>query len=586
MAAAPRPEPGSPRSEGDGAPLLSRGGSLLRSAGRLRAGALASLRDASPLPVTQLGAICLTQLSQGFQVTLPYTVAVYMVRNFGYEDEAEVSRKTGLMASYYCLAMFLTSYLWGKVSDTYGRKPVVVIGNISSALTVLAFGWATTYKAACAARFFGGLMNGIMGSLKTMIGESCDAVSQGRALVYLTMSWGVGSTFGPLLGGFFAEPCDKYGWMPLCGPDEALRSRPFLLPCLVTGVIQVVATVASALLMEETLPATKQRRASPEGSPGAEGRPGLLGRKSAGRWFGRRGRGNPPKEHELGQVEPNRSDSAKTEESDLLAADGADMGETSEALQQKDAERAIGAAEEADAADLQLLEEHEDIEGGRAAEPGQLGGGPWWRQRDVGLCLLGYALIAFIFNLSNEVTPIYASAPPGDGGLGFSTGQLAVPYSVGGASLLAFGTLGFKRLQARFDTLQLARLGLLLSAGVWLLLPAASLAMPHEGVAMAAVCTAAAGRAVAGTATFTSSMVLVNVAAPPGQLGAVNGMGQAAAAFVRGVGPAVGGFAWALTLGTHLPGHQFIVFSAMSAFSLATVAVYGPHLQLPGLDGR
>lgn len=113
--------------------------------------------------------------------------------------------------------------------------------------------------------------------------------------------------------------------------------------------------------MEETLPATKQRRASPEGSPGAEGRPGLLGRKSAGRWFGRRGRGNPPKEHELGQVEPNRSDSAKTEESDLLAADGADMGETSEALQQKDAERAIGAAEEADAADLQLLEEHEDI---------------------------------------------------------------------------------------------------------------------------------------------------------------------------------------------------------------------------------
>lgn len=44
-------------------------------------------------------------------------------------------------------------------------------------------------------------------------------------------------------------------------------------------------------------------------------------------------------------------------------------------------------------------------EGGRAAELGKLGGTPWWRQRDVGLCLLGYALIAFIFNLSNEVRP-------------------------------------------------------------------------------------------------------------------------------------------------------------------------------------
>lgn len=184
------------------------------------------------------------------------------------------------------------------------------------------------------------------------------------------------------------------------------------------------------------------------------------------------------------------------------------------------------------------------------------------------------------------MTPIYASAPPGDGGLGLSTSQLSVPYSVGGASLLAFGTLGFKPLQARLDTLQLARLGLMLSAGVWLLHPVASLAMPHTSAALAILCTAAAGRAVSGTATFTASMVLVNVSAPPGQLGAVNGVGQAAAAFVRGVGPAAGGFAWALTLGSGLPGHQFIVYSAMSAFSLATIALYGSHLQLPSLNGR
>jgi hypothetical protein len=42
-------------------------------------------------------------------------------------------------------------------------QPVVLIGNCVGTLTVLLFGLVSTYQAACVVRFFGGLMNGVVG---------------------------------------------------------------------------------------------------------------------------------------------------------------------------------------------------------------------------------------------------------------------------------------------------------------------------------------------------------------------------------------------------------------------------------------
>jgi MFS family permease len=58
-----------------------------------------------------------------------------------------------------------------------------------------------------------------------MIGESCDASSQGQALVFLSISWGIGTTIGPVIGGFLARPCEKYDGMALCGDGELFHAR-------------------------------------------------------------------------------------------------------------------------------------------------------------------------------------------------------------------------------------------------------------------------------------------------------------------------------------------------------------------------
>lgn len=68
---------------------------------------------------------------------------------------------------------------------------------------------------------------------------------------------------------------------------------------------------------------------------------------------------------------------------------------------------------------------------------------PWHKQRRVMTALLGYGLIAFFFNILDEITPIFASAGVADGGLGFSPSQLAPSLMFGGLMLMTWALRGF-----------------------------------------------------------------------------------------------------------------------------------------------
>lgn len=56
---------------------------------------------------------------------------------------------------------FLSSYCWGRISDSVGRKPVIIIGTLAASVSMLLLGTSTTYAAAIFARVFGGLLNGV-----------------------------------------------------------------------------------------------------------------------------------------------------------------------------------------------------------------------------------------------------------------------------------------------------------------------------------------------------------------------------------------------------------------------------------------
>lgn len=74
--------------------------------------------------------------------------------------------------------------------------------------------------------------------------------------------------------------------------------------------------------------------------------------------------------------------------------------------------------------------------------------------------------------------------------------------------------------------------------------------------------------------SFTSSMIMVNSAAPRNAMGAVNGFGQGMACFVRAAGPALGGLMWGLSTTVHFAGSQFLPFMCVAVGFLATQTLY------------
>ena len=460
-----------------------------------------------------------------------------MVRDFlaadGSEpDEASVGQLVGLLGAAFCAAQLITAYPLGILSDRVGRRPIIVLGNLSCVVSVLGFGMSGSFFQAAASRFVGGALNGVIGAEKAVIGESLLREEQAKAMGWVSLAWGVGSLIGPMLGGVLARPCVEGGVLAssehFCAAGGLMTRRPYLLPCLGAALFSAVATVLTAVALKESLP---QR--APHGGTAVLYRPVLqldADEGAAGR----------PRQPGGGGA--------------LLVEDSAEL-HRSEGFVTKGALRV------------------------QAPDPPE----PWHQQRNVRLCLVGYALVAFCFILLDELTPIFASAPVAQGGLGWSTASLAAPLSFGGAVLIVWALWGFPWLHRRLGGVGTCRHGLWQSAPMALIIPGASLAVlpaqPTMWLAMAL-------KSIAGVNAFTACIILVNAVSPVADLGAVNGVGQMLSSAARALGPALGGVSWAASLrlfaalGLPPAGHQFLPFAFAAGVAAGTTLIYR-RVELP-----
>lgn len=77
----------------------------------------------------------------------------------------------GLLVSAFAIAEASTAVLWGTLSDRIGRKPVILIGLAGTAISSLILGVAPNYWIALLARLVGGLLNGNVAVMQTMVAE-------------------------------------------------------------------------------------------------------------------------------------------------------------------------------------------------------------------------------------------------------------------------------------------------------------------------------------------------------------------------------------------------------------------------------
>lgn len=108
--------------------------------------------------------------------------------------------------SIYLLAQAITTPIYGKIADTFGRKPVILFGIAVFALGSLLCGLATSMLALIIFRAVQGIGAGaIAPTTMTIAGDIYTLSERARVQGYLASVWAVSSVVGPVVGGLFSD---------------------------------------------------------------------------------------------------------------------------------------------------------------------------------------------------------------------------------------------------------------------------------------------------------------------------------------------------------------------------------------------
>jgi hypothetical protein len=191
------------------------------------------------------------QLCEAININVLFPFLAFMVEHFGYTGH-RLGYYAGILAGSFCAAQLTSSMLWGVVSDTYGRKPAVIIGALGAGVGMLVFGSATSFEQAVLGRALSGFLSGNIGVIKSFLTEITDHSNRPKGYSFLQVAWASGSIMGPLLGGYLCYPADK---LPGFVAKDGIfgDTRPFLLPTLLCAALNFLAGGIAIFFMEETL---------------------------------------------------------------------------------------------------------------------------------------------------------------------------------------------------------------------------------------------------------------------------------------------------------------------------------------------
>jgi DHA1 family tetracycline resistance protein-like MFS transporter len=186
--------------------------------------------------------------AMGFGLILPSFL--FYAENLG----ASAFTATLIVASY-SLGQFVGTPIWGKLSDRYGRKPVLIISMIGGIISYsfLAFSWNLWVLGL--ARVFGGLMAGNFSAAAAYVADITPPEKRTQGMGYVGASMSVGFMLGPALGG-------------LLGGADA-ESASLLWPGLVAVVTSVITLIAIIFFLPESR--TKAHREEAEAQQSAGG---------------------------------------------------------------------------------------------------------------------------------------------------------------------------------------------------------------------------------------------------------------------------------------------------------------------------
>lgn len=180
----------------------------------------------------------------GFGIVLP------LLPRYGEHFEADKMTLGFLMASFSAM-QFLFAPLWGRLSDRIGRRPVLLVGLAGSTLSYFFFARVTEFGNVgpifgqspifwlFVTRIGAGIAGATIPTAQAYISDVTDISHRGKGMALIGAAFGIGFTFGPLLGAMFV-------------PDSE-ATAPSAAPGYVAAVLSGLAFLAAVAMLPESL---------------------------------------------------------------------------------------------------------------------------------------------------------------------------------------------------------------------------------------------------------------------------------------------------------------------------------------------
>ena len=107
----------------------------------------------------------------------------------------------GALVASFSLMQFIFAPLWGRLSDRIGRRPVLLVGLLGSAISYLIFALSTNYWSLLLSRVVAGGMGATVTVAQAYLADITPSEGRTRAMGLMGAAFGLGFVVGPALGG-------------------------------------------------------------------------------------------------------------------------------------------------------------------------------------------------------------------------------------------------------------------------------------------------------------------------------------------------------------------------------------------------
>lgn len=159
------------------------------------------------LKMIALALLCLFVVMLGYGILLP--TLPYYTERLALKDNLDVDLinfHIGLLTSIYPLFQLIFVIFWGRLSDKYGRKPIILIGMMGFILMQILTGLATSLTMLYIARIFGGIFtSSVIPVSNAYLSDVTSQKRRTKVMAWSGVAISSGVIFGPVLGGFLNQ---------------------------------------------------------------------------------------------------------------------------------------------------------------------------------------------------------------------------------------------------------------------------------------------------------------------------------------------------------------------------------------------